>query len=52
MTEDICVGCKNVDGCRIRLSVETRTISGGGMGGLVEVATIREVVVDCKKFEK
>ena len=52
MSENICAGCKNADECRIRRGLQTQTAMSGGMSGLVEVATIREVVVDCKKFEK
>ena len=49
--ETICDWCKHADKCERRKSLQRRTVLEGGMGGVVEVATIKEVVVTCKDYE-
>ena len=51
MTEKICSWCKHADGCEIRRGLQTRTAMQGGVAGMVDIATIKEVVVECKKYE-
>ena len=51
MTEELCGWCKHADGCEIRRGLQTRTAMQGGIAGMVEVATIKEVVVVCRDYE-
>lgn len=49
--EKICGWCKHADKCEIRKGLQTRTATQGGIAGLVGVATIKEVVVECMDYE-
>ena len=49
--EKTCGWCKHADKCEIRKGLQTRTAMQGGIAGLEGVATIEEVVVECRNYE-
>lgn len=51
MPGELCSWCKHADKCEIRKGLQTRTAMQSGIAGVVEVAIIKEIVVECKDYE-
>ena len=51
MTESMCDWCGHADKCERRKGLQTRTVVSGGIGGLKEVAVIREIIVTCNDYK-
>ena len=47
----LCSWCKHANNCEIRKGLQTRTAMQSGIAGVVEVATIKEVVTVCRDYE-